>query len=78
MEWRQQMNDPDQVVDLKAKEAPEATKPTRARLGFLLVGSAVFGGIAVALWNRRTLAKMQNRAAERTENIQPLEDDAIY
>jgi hypothetical protein len=31
------------------------------RSGLLVVTSAAFGGIAVAIWNRRTLAKMRQQ-----------------
>ena len=31
------------------------------RSGLLLATSAAFGGIAVAIWNRRTLAKMRQQ-----------------
>lgn len=34
------------------------------RTGVLLVTSAALGGIAVALWNRRTLAQMREPPAE--------------
>jgi hypothetical protein len=33
------------------------------RSGFLIATSAVFGGIAVAIWNRRTLAKMRQQTS---------------
>ena len=72
------MSDPDQVVDLKEEDKKQTEKPARTHMGFLPLGSAIFGGIAVALWNRRTLAKMQNRSEESPGNILPLEDDAIY
>jgi len=52
--------------------------PGYVRTGILLLGSAIFGGIAVALWNRRTLVNMQNRSEEPVEKIPSMEDDAIY
>jgi hypothetical protein len=72
------MNDPIQVVDSERENAKKEASPTRMRTAALLLGSAVFGGIAVALWNRRTLAKMQNRPQEEAKKILTLEDDAIY
>ena len=68
------MKDSDQVIDSKEKNA----NTDRLRTGLLLLGSAVFGGIAVALWNRRTLGKMQNPPEEVEKKILPVEDDAIY
>jgi hypothetical protein len=44
----------------------------------LVLGSALFGGIAVVLWNRRTLANMQNQPLEKTNPPSPVDDDAIY
>jgi hypothetical protein len=35
------------------------------RSGLLIATSAAFGGIAVAIWNRRTLAKMRQPAPPR-------------
>jgi hypothetical protein len=32
------------------------------RSGLLIATSAAFGGIAVAIWNRRTLAKMRQKS----------------
>jgi hypothetical protein len=72
------MTDPSQVVESKKEDSPKEARPTRTRTAILLLGSAVFGGIAVALWNRRTLAKMQNRPTEAQKEILTLEDDAIY
>jgi hypothetical protein len=72
------MIDSTQVIDSKKKEAQQEPGSGLVRTGFLLLGSAVFGGIAVALWNRRTLAKMQNRSEEAPKKILPMEDDAIY
>jgi hypothetical protein len=39
--------------------APERRNPWRS--GLLIATSAAFGGIAVAIWNRRTLAKMRQQ-----------------
>jgi hypothetical protein len=33
------------------------------RSGLLIATSAVFGGIAVAIWNRRTLAKIRQQTS---------------
>ncbi|WP_158752003.1 hypothetical protein [Acidobacterium sp. S8] len=44
----------------------------------LMLGSALFGGIAVALWNRRTLASMQNPQPPSDFVPTPAEDDMIY
>jgi hypothetical protein len=45
--------------------------------GALIAGSALFGGLAVALWNRRTLAQMRREIPE--VEADPLVDkDEIY
>jgi hypothetical protein len=43
----------------------------------LLAASAAFGGLTVALWNRKTLADMRNRAPEQPPRAPGREDD-IY
>jgi hypothetical protein len=40
---------------------PERRNPWRS--GLLIATSAAFGGIAVAIWNRRTLAKMRQQTS---------------
>jgi len=47
------------------QEAPGPSAPQRRNLwrtGLLLATSAAFGGIAVAIWNRRTLAQMRQQS----------------
>ncbi len=41
------------------------------RNALLLLGSAAFGGLAVALWNRRELAQIQSRKNELTFRESP-------
>jgi hypothetical protein len=43
----------------------------------LLAGSAAFGGLAVAFWNKKTLAEMRNRTPEPSGRPIAREDD-IY
>ncbi len=43
----------------------------------LLAGSAVFGGLAVAFWNRKELAEMRSRVPENQQQPESREDD-IY
>jgi hypothetical protein len=46
------------------KPEENASVPERRNLwrsGLLIATSAAFGGIAVAIWNRRTLAKMRQQ-----------------
>lgn len=55
--------------------APQAEKPSLLRTGLIVAGSALFGGIAVALWNRHTLARMrQSPVIDETATIQPPAD----
>jgi hypothetical protein len=53
-----------EVVSPSNEEVPDEdhSAPERRsfwRSGLLIATSAAFGGIAVAIWNRRTLAKMR-------------------
>jgi hypothetical protein len=46
----------------EAPETPISTPPTGLRVlqtGFLIAGSALLGGLAVAFWNRKSLAKLR-------------------
>lgn len=52
------------LVSTPPAEAPDQNPPERRsfwRSGLLIATSAAFGGIAVAIWNRRTLAKMRQQ-----------------
>lgn len=42
----------------------ESPAPKFWKTALLLLGSAAFGGLAVALWNRRELSNMQNHRDE--------------
>jgi hypothetical protein len=47
-----------QIAKTETTEAPPRTK-SLWRQSLLLATSAALGGIAVAIWNRRTLAQMR-------------------
>ena len=47
------------------------------RTALLLAGSAAFGGLAVAFWNRKTLSEMHRRPSEPPAKPLPTEED-IY
>jgi hypothetical protein len=49
----------------ESRSAPERQNFWRS--GLLLATSAAFGGIAVAIWNRRTLAKMRQKNPAQEE-----------
>ena len=54
------------LVSTTPAQAPDQNPPERRnfwRSGLLIATSAAFGGIAVAIWNRRTLAKMRQQSA---------------
>lgn len=67
-----------EVVDLKGSNDPRRALPARLKTGLLIAGSALFGGIAVVLWNRRTLAKMQNQTGQKVPKEAMPDEDAIY
>jgi hypothetical protein len=43
--------------------------------GVLVVGSALFGGLAVALWDRKSLAELRQPARPRPEGPLSSEDE---
>jgi hypothetical protein len=54
------------LVSTTPVQAPDESPAPPERLNFwrsglLIATSAAFGGIAVAIWNRRTLAKMRQQ-----------------
>jgi hypothetical protein len=54
------------LVSTTPAQAPDESpappeRPNLWRSGLLIATSAAFGGIAVAIWNRRTLAKMRQQ-----------------
>ncbi|HLH34026.1 MAG TPA: hypothetical protein VKX41_05085 [Alloacidobacterium sp.] len=53
-------------------------KGSRFQTGLLMVGSALFGGIAVVLWNRRSLTKIQNQPNGQADRPEIVDEDAIY
>jgi hypothetical protein len=66
------------MTDNKIDKAEEEPRSRRLRTGLLVVGSALFGGIAVVLWNRRILASMQNQCRNEPPKPVSVDDDAIY
>ena len=65
-------------IDSKGENSRKQDRDSRLRTGFLVLGSALFGGIAVALWNRRTLASIRNPLQESEFKPTVFDDDAIY
>jgi fatty acid desaturase len=72
------------MTDLKSmhqrKEAQDPSKtPTRARkllrAALFFAGSAAFGGLAVALWDRKILTAMRWRDAQPSEQPRPPDED---
>ena len=72
------MRKPTEANDSKEDNAQKEVRSSRLRTGLLIAGSALFGGIAVAFWNRRTLTKMQNPPAEKASAPPSVDEDAIY
>lgn len=57
------------VFETRPLQLDEAPKPNNFwRTGLLLVTSAALGGIAVAIWNRRTLAQIRQQTGPRKED----------
>jgi hypothetical protein len=56
-------------------EAEESTgRAGFLRAGLLLVTSAALGGIAMAIWNRRTLARIRQQTSSEIEADEPVND----
>ena len=72
------MSDPAEIIDSKENNEEKAPRSAHFRTGLLVVGSALLGGIAVALWNRRSLTDIQKQAQEKGPELDPVDDDAIY
>lgn len=53
------------------------TPPWRWKTAIFLAGSVAFGGLALVLWNRRELGRLQaqKNVCERTESIRPGEEE---
>jgi hypothetical protein len=49
------------------------------KAGFLMLTSAVLGGVAFALWNKRQIASMKEKSEDVARNPVPsADDDAVY
>jgi hypothetical protein len=72
------MINPALVIDSNSNEVDKEPRSTRLRTGLLVLGSALFGGIAVVLWNRRTLTNIQNQCQDKAQKPISIDDDAIY
>jgi hypothetical protein len=72
------MQDSSEVIDYKEKTDQKESRPSRLRTGLLVAGSALLGGIAVALWNRRSLVDIQNQTREKDPEPPPADENAIY
>jgi len=65
-------------------DADEQTPPAGTgnkgfgRAALWLAGSALFGSVALALWNRRALKSMWEAAENRIEPVRPRDEDGIY
>jgi hypothetical protein len=73
-----EMQDSVEAIDSKEKNDQKESHPNRLRTGLLVIGSALLGGIAVVLWNRRGLTDMRNQAQESPPKPIPVDEDAIY
>jgi len=66
-------------IDPQPDTSNPAHPPRRKvwQTALLFAGSAAFGGLAVAFWNRKTLAEMRIRTPDPSHRIAGREDD-IY
>jgi hypothetical protein len=67
-----------EVADSKEENSRKRIASSGLRTGLLVVGSAFLGGIAVALWNRHSLAEMRKQQPKNEKITPTVDDDAIY
>lgn len=72
------MPDSIETTDNKNDSVQKEPRPSRLKTGLLVVGSALLGGIAVALWNRRSLIDIRNQPDEPRLKPPLPDDNAIY
>lgn len=61
--------------DSETRTDPPARKSLRIlETGLLVTGSALLGGLAVALWHRKSLSKLRERG--EVPAAEPIEEDA--
>ena len=72
------MHDLVEANDSKGNKDQKEQGSSRLKTSLLVVGSALLGGIAVALWNRRSLAEIRNQPPEKDSEPNFGSDDAIY
>ena len=65
-------------ADSKRENGEKQRRGDAFRTGLLVLGSAVFGGIAVVLWNRRALTNIQNPPPQKDSGPVSVDSDAIY
>ncbi|HVW76766.1 MAG TPA: hypothetical protein VHB45_04080 [Alloacidobacterium sp.] len=65
-------------ADSKREEGKKQGREGIIRTSLLILGSAVFGGIAVVLWNRRALTNIQNPPPQSGQESISADSDAIY
>ena len=53
----------DTAEEKPGTESPRKTRFDGLRTGLLMAGSALLGGLAVVLWNRKSLANLRQPAA---------------
>jgi len=72
------MQDLVETTDSKEKKDQKEQHSSRLKTGLLVIGSALLGGIAVALWNRRSLAEIRNQPPEKDSEPNSGSEEAIY
>lgn len=79
---RKESNIAEQYAGFEPEEAVESFEPPPAEPGrhrwstaFLMVGSAMVGATALALWNRRTLENMRTQIKAQPEPAAPPRDE---
>jgi hypothetical protein len=72
------MSDALEPIDSKKENDQKEPRNSRLRTGLLVMGSALLGGIAVAVWNRRSLTDIRNQPEEPRSKAPSVDNDAIY
>jgi len=65
-------------AEIDSPTSAERVGKTIVRAALWLGGSAIFGSVALVLWNRRALRSMREAEGAPVEPTRPRDDDGIY
>jgi hypothetical protein len=75
------MNNEEVEGNESRQQAPGSVRgssPSKLQTGLLMISSALLGGIAFAVWNRRQIGSIHSQPVPESQGTNSAEDDAIY